>query len=985
MKQNLAGIITCVAILLFVLRPGSAVAETPLEIPSWIWSNSAASPNTNDETEYRFERRFSAGLVSAATLRMAADFCQTAVEINGQRALCLAPFSPTIQIDVTPLLRRGENRLAIIADHPCGPSAVALSLLLQGADGKRTSILTDSHWQASRGKQPIPVTILGTVAAQLWGLGRPDATIDPFQNYEQWRIASTAPGSASGIVAAPGFQTTLLRQAQDDEGSWISMAFDPQGRLTVSREDQGLLRMTFGGDGVQKVEIINEDLKECRGLLYAHGALYANANNSQGLYRLRDTKGDGKLDDVRLLREFPGRAGHGRNDLALGADGLIYSMHGDSVELPLKGVLDRTSPFREARRGKTTSEGYLIRTDREGQQWEIVAAGLRNPYGIGVHPNGDLFTYDADAEFDMGTPWYRPTRIDQLRSGADFGWRGVTGQWPPYFSDHPDNALPTLDIGRGSPTAVAFGTNSSFPPPYHEALFVLDWAYGRMLAVHFAPRGAGYRAAAETFLQGRPLNLTDLAFGPDGALYAITGGRRTQSALYRIAYTGSPVAVPATSEHERACSEHALAAKKLRERLETFHGHVDPAAVETAWPHVDSADPALRYAAQLAIEHQPLAAWRERALADARPTASLSLLVSLLRSGEPSLLPPLANRLAKFDLQQLEAQQQQSFLFACQLIADQDAAVLAPCSEPIRGLLLAMTSNISPAGQGNLRHRAALLLARIDETRSSEPIGKTLLMTNTQEDRLLGLLALRQVQAGWTPAGRREYFAALHEMPRFVAGEGMPKFLAHLRKDSESTLSEAERTSLADVLQPPEESGNEEPWPTRPLVKKWQMSDFTNRLDNSSRSGDAGRGAGVFRDAQCVRCHRVGARGPAVGPDLSFVARRFSRRDMLESILLPSQVVAEHYRNVQLSTKDGRTLLGRVLIEGDFRSETLRIAYDPQRPAAIAEVQKQDIDEYRLSDISPMPTGLLDGFQQSEILDLLAYLESGPTMSGVPQ
>ena len=102
-------------------------------------------------------------------------------------------------------------------------------------------------------------------------------------------------------------------------------------------------------------------------------------------------------------------------------------------------------------------------------------------------PRGDLFTYDADAEFDMGSPWYRPTRVDQLVSGTDFGWRGVTGKWPPYFPDHADNALPTLDIGRGSPTAVAFGTNSNFPPDYRRALFILDWAYGRIVAVNLAP------------------------------------------------------------------------------------------------------------------------------------------------------------------------------------------------------------------------------------------------------------------------------------------------------------------------------------------------------------------------------------------------------------------------------------------------------------------------------------------------------------------
>ena len=80
---------------------------------------------------------------------------------------------------------------------------------------------------------------------------------------------------------------------------------------------------------------------------------------------------------------------------------------------------------------------------------------------------------------------------------------------------------------------------SSSRPSIADCLFILDWTYGRILAVHLLPRGAGYRAAAETFLKGRPLNVTDLAVGPDGALYLVTGGRKTQSALYRIAYTGA--------------------------------------------------------------------------------------------------------------------------------------------------------------------------------------------------------------------------------------------------------------------------------------------------------------------------------------------------------------------------------------------------------------------------------------------------------------
>src|SRR6185369_4194342 len=108
-----------------------------------------------------------------------------------------------------------------------------------------------------------------------------------------------------------------------------------------------------------------------------------------------------------------------------------------------------------------------------------------------------------------------------------------------------------------SPTAVEFGTKSHFPPRYRSALFVLDWAYGRILAVHLTPRGASYQASAETFLRGQPLNVTDVEFGADGAMYFITGGRGTQSALYRVTYQGPlPESVPPSAQ-ERATEADA--------------------------------------------------------------------------------------------------------------------------------------------------------------------------------------------------------------------------------------------------------------------------------------------------------------------------------------------------------------------------------------------------------------------------------------------
>ena len=74
--------------------------------------------------------------------------------------------------------------------------------------------------------------------------------------------------------------------------------------------------MTLSTDGKQivKVETINDTLEECRGLLFAFDSLYVNANNSKGLYRLRDTDGDDIFDEEELLYASSGNVGHGRND-----------------------------------------------------------------------------------------------------------------------------------------------------------------------------------------------------------------------------------------------------------------------------------------------------------------------------------------------------------------------------------------------------------------------------------------------------------------------------------------------------------------------------------------------------------------------------------------------------------------------------------------------------------------------------------------------
>ena len=425
----------------------------------WIWEKDGRSAGT----KLSFAKAFDvSGHPIEARLKAVGDFCSLEVRLNGRKVGQSPAHGSLIDERVEGWLTKGKNIVTISARSAGKAPAVALRLDWSDAKEGRGSVFSNESWESVKGS----IGSFGSLSEEAWW-NRPPLLLDSLDDYTQWKRASKAEaGTDPGtFFTLPGYEVELLRSAGKDENSWVSMAFDPQGRLSIGREDKGLLRFTFSQDRkkIIRTESIEDTLKECRGLLYAHGALYANANNSRALYRLRDLDGDGRFEEKKPLYQSEGGVGHGRNDLALGPDGMIYAIHGDSVRIP-EDLPNRTSPLRRSRLPYRPNEGHVLRMDEDGKSIELFCGGLRNPYGIAFNRHGEAFTYDADAENDMGTPWYRPTRVKHLTSGADFGWRAVTGSWPPYYPDHPDNTPPTAHIGKGSPTSVKFGYKSNFPP-----------------------------------------------------------------------------------------------------------------------------------------------------------------------------------------------------------------------------------------------------------------------------------------------------------------------------------------------------------------------------------------------------------------------------------------------------------------------------------------------------------------------------------------
>lgn len=844
--------------------------------------------------------------------------------------------------------------------------------------------------------------VSGIVASVLLVFAGVGVAAEPDQSgkvndYDQWKqaLGSDLATEAGKVVALPGYEVELIHSASPDQGSWVALAFDPQGRLTIAREDKGLLRFTLpeknAPDRELKVESINDTLLECRGLLYAYDALYVNANNSRGFYRLKDTNGDDLFDEIKLLRITPGDVGHGRNNLTLGPDGKIYLIHGNDTKLPDDFLVgqsphrnyaeDRMLPCEWNKQlfnyGTKPPAGHVIRTDAEGTTWELVAGGFRNPFGIDFNADGEMFTFDADMEWDEGLPWYRPCRVNHIVSGGDYGWRQGTSKWSAWY---PDSLPSTFDVGLASPTSVQFGTHSNFPPQAQRALYICDWAYGRIIAVHLQPHGASYTAQAETFVRGRPLNVTGLTFGPDGAMYFTTGGRKTQAGLYRVRYVGPPEAADSLDERELHAADEARA---LRRKLESFHGQADPAAIDFVWPHLGSNDPWLRNAARVALEAQPVTKWQSRALAESDPATAATVLVALARVGDSSVQTQLLERLASFAWSELNPDVQVALVRTLQLSLLRQGR---PSADEIASLVKIWESRY-PASDTRVNQLLCELLVALE---SSQVVTKTLpLIANakTQEEKIHYLFTLRHVQAPWKPAERQLYFRWLGESDGFQGARYVPLSMGFIKADALAKLSEKEAELYRPLLEPPvvETTGVAEAG-ERPFVREWTVDALIGSLDDVGRNRDLARGQAMFTAAACIKCHRFAGQGKLVGPDLSGVARRFGRRDLLESILFPSKVIDDKYRNVILATDDGRVLTGSLLSDD---GETIQLSTDPTQPSKTVAVKKANIESQQHSLSSPMPTGTLNTLSKEEILDLLAYLESlqgsAPAADAPPQ
>jgi putative heme-binding domain-containing protein len=796
------------------------------------------------------------------------------------------------------------------------------------------------------------------------------------------------------ITAPPGFQIELIYSVPARiYGSWVCMTPAPDGSLTVSDESGNLYSVhppAIGADPEStRVQRMNVPLGMAQGMVWAHDSLYVMVNKSggevallPGLYRIRDTDGDGHLDTGRLLKDMSGAGEHGTHAVIAGPAGNdIYVVAGNHTPpiqtqnslVPKVWNEDQLLPRMWDAGGHAVGVmapgGWIARTDPAGKSWEMVSIGFRNTYDIAFDKHGELFTYDADMEWDIGAPWYRPTRVCHVTSGSEFGWRSGTGKWP---SRYPDSLPSVVDVGPGSPTGIVFGYGAQFPEKYQEALYLCDWSFGKLYAAHLEPSAGSYRGELEDFVTGAPLPLTDVVIHPtDGAMYFTIGGRGTQSGLYRVTYVGAePIGPPAVGTSSSLVEPTADA--KLRKRLERFHGKKSDVALDEAWPYLDHPDRHLRYAARIAIEFQPVETWQERALTEKRSPAMIETGVALARHGDPqdSELPlDLYENLARLDWDSLTSDQRLGLLRVYGLAMIR----LSSVNESVKSKIAVGLAAKYPSDEVELNQELCRVLVYLQ---APGVVGQTLELLRealSQEEKIHYIFCLRTMIGTATAEQQREYFQWFTGPHNIRGGHSLLKFLDNIKSEAVEQLDPARRTALAEWI----ESKSDEDTvaaPQRPLVKDYSVEDVVQLMTGDLHDRNYQRGRTVFAAAQCIQCHRVGHEGGATGPDLTTVARRFDARYLAETIVEPNKVISDRFRATRFELNDGRIVTGRI---ANLNGDQLMVITDMAAPGDLTNVQRSDIESAQLSDVSVMPEGLLDTFDEQELLDLLAFLHAG--------
>ena len=767
----------------------------------------------------------------------------------------------------------------------------------------------------------------------------------------------------------------------------IGATFDAKGRLLVIESHTHQTPEAYEGPTKDRIRIVEDTDGDGRADRFrtffegtthtmslrqgADGWLYVATRAK--VFRIRDTDDDDKADEEQVLvrLETNGTYPHnGLSGLALDGNGYLYFGMGENLGESYRMI----GSDNRAQHG--SGEGGVFRSKLDGKGLRRIATGFWNPFGICFDPHGRMFAVGNDAD---GRP---PCRLVQIADTGDYGFQFKYGR----SGRHPLQAW-NGELPGTLPMAAATGEAPCEIVAHQGQLWVAIWGDYRIERYTITLDGARVKAERDVVVQGdssfRPVAM---AKSPDGSLYVTDWVNKSypvhgKGRIWRL----------------------------RRKVVGNVDGQVESTSSNPQFPELTVAELQARRAAS-----GDQAMVLQCALTDdvfLRQAAVAGIANTQDHSKE------LLNKLAA------DARGRLVLLQALRWATDHAAS--KPGKPPVETLRDAIRDNDKNVRLYGVRWAAdhqvqglgdefreqlkrvditpQLFLATIGaqdwiETKSVDQASVKRLeflrqsLADTTLPVIVREMALRLLPVDDEPSlpfvqkladgegGERLQREAVRTIVQMKPGEGY-KMFGRTAKRSEQ--ADADIMLLADDR--PESKMAIVEWlgggraavmneVRRQLMHKQAVkfkhpdsNDKDAWLQIVGTGGDADAGWRVFfsKPARCSECHQYQGRGSRLGPELTGIAKRTSRADVLESLLHPNRDIAPMFVTTVIETKDGRTL------EGLQQDNEVYLKSDGSR----FKIGVDAIQSRRMSKVSMMPSDLHQLLSAEELRNLLALLE----------
>jgi putative heme-binding domain-containing protein len=416
------------------------------------------------------------------------------------------------------------------------------------------------------------------------------------------------------------------------------------------------------------------------------------------------------------------------------------------------------------------------------------------------------------------------------------------------------------------------------------------------------------------------------------------------------------------------------------------------APVADVYALLNDADRFVRYSGRMALERMPRAEWAPKVLVETNATGAIEGALALVETAtsDVELESVLNSQLALLQKPSLSVEDKLRALRVFQLAVIESKQVTSSVKRRAHTALIEQF----PSKDERLNRQLANTLAWAGQPAAITKILAAMPKDNADQQLQLHYVhALRTVKDGWTPAQKTQMMDWYAKAITWRGGASFPGFinlffdaslqtftpeekkLAYEKVPQFAPLTEQELAASAQRMAT-QRAGQQRPANLRArgvlAISKEELVEeliFTPQRQPPS----AQQGREVYEKA-CSACHRFGAIGTDIGPDLTTLNSRFQKKDIVESILWPSRVISDQYDVTMVQTKDGKAFAGFVVREESGKL-VMRTADTVGRSFEVAAANIKSKDK---SPVSMMPEGLVDEFSLGQIHGLIKFLQSDP-------